>query len=179
MTRSQFLKRSSFVATLALLLGLSTTSFAFFFTPTAGGNGGEPWEDFCSTADGTFLQAVVVRSGSWIDNIQGKCDNNGNLSDHGGGGGTTTQPQSCPEGFAIVGLVGRYGSYVNELSILCVNLSNQMQQWQWPTPSGGTNAPSAYSISCFEQDGEFEAASGLAGRSGIYIDQIGLICSNV
>jgi len=167
------------LSAVSLITAATATAFANHeFTPTAGGTGGAPFYDYCSTAGGSFLTGFHLKSGGYVDNINGICDSNGWLPPHGGSGGPVETIQSCPSGYVVFGLTGKAGGYVDQLTTVCVNRSNASQSWTWPGHAGGTGGR-AYSISCFPQDGIFTAAIGLFGRAGGYVDQIGLICDRM
>jgi YVTN family beta-propeller protein len=92
----------------------------------------------------------------------------------GGGGGGPFQ-LACPLDEIVVGVYGKYGTYVNQVGPQCVKI-DQLGRWIGnPTNgpvTGSTSSGSAFSKTCPR---DF-AVSGFRGRSGAYVNQIDIQC---
>ncbi len=92
-----------------------------------------------------------------------------------GGGGGTAFNLACPTDEIIVGVHGRYATYVNQIGAKCVKI-DQLGRWIGDPVNGpvtGTlTSGTAFSKSCPRD----YAVSGFRGRSDQYVDQIDIQC---
>lgn len=169
--------------------------------PVQGGPGGSYFRSDCS---GDYVVGVYVRSGAWIDAVGLKCApllaNEGrfkhpawNKPYHGGEGGALQPAGICPSDRYVSGVKFGYtreGSdplYVDYVELTCTPIARaeppnkvclQTGHGCWddpPSKPGGVMAPFSgdpFSQSCPSG----EAAIGLHGRSGRFVDGLGLIC---
>ena len=166
-----------------------------------GGPGGAYFRSDCS---GDYVVGVYVRSGAWIDAVGLKCapllvnerrfkHPAWNKPYHGGGGGAPQPDGVCPSDRYVSGIKFGYtreGSdprYVDYIELTCTPVEGgeppnqvclQTGNGCWdnpPSEPGGVIAsfqPSPFTQSCPSG----EAATGLHGRSGRFVDALGLIC---
>jgi YVTN family beta-propeller protein len=92
-----------------------------------------------------------------------------------GGGGGTPFTLACPSDEILVGVHGRYATYVNQIGPRCVKV-DQLGRWIGnPVDglvTGTTTSGTAFSKSCPRD----HAASGFRGRSDQYVNQIEIQC---
>jgi hypothetical protein len=166
-----------------------------------GGPGGKYFRTDCS---GDYVVGVYVRSGAWIDAVGLKCapflPNESkfkhpawNKAYHGGGGGAPQPEGICPSDRFVSGIKFGYtreGSdprYVDYIELTCTPITGaeppnkvclQTGNGCWddpPNKAGGVMA--AFQADPFKQSCHAgEAAMGLHGRSGNFVDALGLIC---
>lgn len=171
--------RFAVFAVLALsMFSASASAEPYYYSAQAGGSGGSYFEDQCPYH---YLKGVGVRAGGYIDRIQNYCPNSPNTSYylestyHGGGGGSFV-PITCPSGFVVKGFYGRAGRLVDQLGVDCVEQADIDQNASYETivrlSSEGGSGGSYYSFKCGLGDG----AVGIFGRTGQYLDRIGLLC---
>jgi hypothetical protein len=148
-----------------------------------GGSGGSVFDTACDTGD--VAVGVVGRSGSLIDNIGLICasvNSDGSLgstyttTQHGGTGGTAFTKQ-CASGQAMVGIEGRSGSDVDQLTIKCSSISNWQSSGsvQSTVFVGGGSGGNAFDESC----NKGYVINRITGRSGSLVDQAQAGCSLV
>lgn len=126
----------------------------------SGGTGGQPFDDAVPVPQPGLPTQLVFRSGSYIDSLQFSYDNGVSLK-HGGNGGqqqTTWNLVACE---IVTNINGKYGSYVDSMSI-----STNKRKGQF----GGSGGDAPYN---YTAPPNF-AIVGFAGRSGNYIDAIGV-----
>jgi hypothetical protein len=132
-----------------------------FLGPSGGTGGG----NFFDPEDNQRLARVTIASGDVIDAIQVTREaSNGTLVDfdpHGGSGGAA-QAFNLADREHIIRIDGRYGSFVNSITI-----STDFGQMQ---TFGGTGGSADFTYQAPEG---FEI-SGFAGRAGAFIDAIGV-----
>ncbi len=133
-------------------------------TTIAGGEGGTAFSDR-DIPLGARISEVRVRSGNAIDAIQAVYVlQDGRLLEgpvHGGLGGNSSVFRLDPDEY-IVGISGRFGLYIDSISIQTNKRSSQV----FGGPGGSRN----FQISVPQGN----QAIGFAGRSGKYLDAIGL-----
>lgn len=161
MTRSLARRASRALGMLACGLALSATAQAdqWLAQPGAGGTGGGGYQDALS--DGEVLSALNVCAGGQVDAIQ-LVSNYRNFPKRGGNGGGCQQIRFNP-GEVIVALRGRADSEVTQLWI-----ETSMGRRYGPYGQGDRGQPFELRL----QRGQF---GGIHGRSGRFLDQIGLI----
>jgi hypothetical protein len=166
--------------------------------PVEGGPGGG---DFRSDCSGDFVAGFFLRSGSWVDAIGLKCASldpaTGKFSrpawnkPYYGGNGGGPQESVCPDDSYVSGIKFGYTGtgtdihYVDYVEFVCTPVQGglphpgiclQTENGCWDINpdkpgSGPFNRPP------FEQScPEGEAAIGIRGRYGSYVDALGLIC---
>jgi hypothetical protein len=182
---------------LAVLIGLAATAAHATDLRVEGGGGGSGFRTDCS---GDFVVGIYVKSGSWLDAIGLKCGTFNrqtgtfkrpawNKAFHGGQGGRF-QERVCPGERFVSGI--RFGFtrheskyYVEFVEMTCspVGAGDVVRSCietgqgcrSGHPPGGGVMEPfGARPVAQVCPAGE--AAVGLHGRSGIYVDALGLIC---
>jgi hypothetical protein len=156
--------------------------------PTAqvGGSGGTAFTQTCP--NGEILSGLQGTSGTLIDSVESICtkldvlgDNFTDpvvLSSH-GGSGARGYDLECPKGWAVTGLTGRSGSFVDRVQLICapVQLDGTVllgaAEKVDPFSAGGTGG-SAFTIHCPGTT----PARGIDGRAGTFVDRLGLGCEN-
>jgi hypothetical protein len=155
-----------------------------------GGPGGGSFRDVCP--QNQYLVGVQLRSGSWVDAITPVCGvfkpgmgaQGGPRSQHGGNGGGP-QAGACPVGSFVTTLrmgftrSGNKEKYLDYVNMKCVSAKD---------PSQTTSVCLATGEGCYTNidNGRIgpmgsdcpgnEAAVGLIGRSGNYVDALGVTC---
>lgn len=137
----------------------------------AGAPGGSDFANECSS--GTLV-GLTVYTGWYVDSVQMICDDGmggrTNEGPHYGGGGGTVHTLACDSGFAVAGIFGRDGWYLDRLGISCV--SKEYPSLSYEISSVGGTGGTPYSYSC--ADGDY--AKGIFGSSGSLVDTLGLKC---
>jgi hypothetical protein len=161
-----------------------------------GGAGGGPFRSECT---GQFLAGINARAGSWIDAIASKCATfvqhlgefgpRTGLKANGGNGGSSKDIE-CGRDRYISGIkIGftrddNRPKYLDYIEITCkvisgyggdvkVCLDTGNGCWdRHPSPGPYNGFGLSFSLLCNAD----EAAIGIHGRSGIYVDAVGLIC---
>lgn len=151
-------------------------------TPQAGGTGGTAFTLTCP--DGKALIGIKGKAASYVDSIRAVCarfDAIGQASGvvstgvKGGSGGQAYELR-CPSGQVVTGLRGRAAGWVDQIGIVCAEISRTGEALATtaasvPFRAGGAGG-SSFSLDCPAN----EPGRGLKGRSGWYIDRIGLFC---
>jgi hypothetical protein len=171
---------------LVLLLAGALSPAAAGDTHLTGGGGGGNFRDQCGA--GQYLTGVSVRSGSWLDAVVPFCATfNAQtgllgapgfpMDRHGGSGGGAAGPTTCNNGQYVSGMMFGYTSpaggrpqYIASIQLDCAPIR----------PGGGSAKPrigaggtlSHGGVTC----GDNQAVIGMIGRSGAYVDALGLIC---
>ena len=171
--------------------------------PIQGGPGGSYFRSECSAAK--YVIGIEIRHGSWVDAIRLICAGYTSASRippdvelpfQGQQGGTLTNAKAiCPSDSFVTGI--KFGTtrdgddprYVDYVELTCSSISvwgipplavfGQMGTFVClPTGEGCWNQhPTASSLHPFGQSCDLgDAATGIHGRSGIYVDALGLIC---
>ncbi len=185
MTLATTIRTLALATSLSLLLAAPATHAAIVTTSQAGGGGGTAFTQTCP--NGAVLTGLQGAFGDFVDSVKPVCvtiDSLGDaasssvLSAHGGSGGTTGYDLECPRGWAVTGLKGRSGLFVDRVQLVCapvqldgtVLLSAERTD---PFKAGGSGG-SAFSIHC----GGTRPARGINGGAGSFVDRIGLGCEN-
>lgn len=172
-------------------MALATPGLAQTRLPPVGGPGGGEFVETCGGGSNNFMIGVTGRTGDWVDAIMPICaryDPNTKtlggvytLNPHGGGGGSPNSA-TCAAGMVVKGL--EVGTIDNGGQVL-VKYVRLHCQYVPIGPEGprvlqaeffgfenapGQNYPAM--LSC----PDFQAASGLSGASGDYVDRVGLYC---
>ena len=166
------------------------------FFSIEGGAGGGGFITFCPP--GQYLVGFDARAGAWVDNLGGLCatydvqsgalDGVTPLSRQGGSGGAHVDPVKCSsrtqaiariQFFMTIGTGGGEG-FVDYLSLSCQNLSSRSQdrseEVALNTEGGApykTNGDRGYHVQACPRG---QLAIGIQGRSGQFVDALGLIC---
>lgn len=157
-------------------------------TPTAGGTGGTPYVRDCG--NGEVMVGLSGKAGQWIDGMAPWCvpvgPNGGwqsaphSLASIGGNGNPAWPPTSfqsiCPTGHAVSGFSGREGQYLDFLTIECRALGSNGRLTGPTSPlpgAGGARGTAFGSIRCAGD----QPATGIHGKSGTYVDSLGLKCT--
>jgi len=157
------------------------------YLPVFGGTGGTSFSRDCGA--GRVLTGFRYRSGLVIDAIGLLCKPvlaNGTLGPEStvgtiaGGSGGTTEVKSCGANEVVHSLTVYSGSYVSYLVIGCLYWDSAKRKFfgvAYPSMSfhiGNSSTLDAnHGESC---DSPSQPGSGLRGRSGAFIDAIGLVC---
>lgn len=173
-----------FVGLLGGAIGLSHSARAEipYEGGDAGGNGGGYFDDPCPAR---FLKGLAVRTGATVDQVKNRCyDSDGNLYNeataHGGNGGVIGT-MTCKTGHVVQGFHGRANAEVDALGLTCVEevdvegVADPGTQTRSSVAAKGGNGGAYFSFRCASGD----AASGIYGRSGARVDQIGVWCLDV
>jgi hypothetical protein len=176
---------SAVVVSGALLV--AAPSFAAVNSPTGGGTGGSSFSILCQT--GQVLVGVKGKTGTFVNQVRGICAELNEIimprtivdSAHTGKTDGADFEQRCPSGWAVRGLRVRRGTlgftnlrYVNAIKIKCGRLGRDGQVSGTRTHlfwAGGGGGQSTDLLCPNELPG-----IGIRGRSGDWIDQIGLRC---
>jgi hypothetical protein len=112
-------------------LNLDGTLGATATTPARGGSGGGPSSGSC--ANNQIMTAQVLGGGTWVREVGAQCSTATRLKNATGGFDSTLSPlgmdgtvstTACPAGYAITGLYGRAGSWVDQLGFKCKKLND-------------------------------------------------------
>jgi hypothetical protein len=177
--------RISSIATGALIAAFITApsprASASELSPQWGGSGGGSFALVCP-AGSPFMSGVTVRRGSWIDKIAANCSDgaghNNGTPFTGGSGGSVTEVRTCNNGDVVVGIAPISATYFHGGYLVCNNLNNVRAR----------NTSTEYTLALFGGGGNAQpfyrcpagnAAIGLYGASGIFVDRAGFICQDV
>ena len=132
------------------------------------------------------LVGIHGNAGAWLNRIGAKCvevSAEGNWVGSpvkrvtAGGAGGTDFDWTCPSGFAVTGIKGRQGTYIDRLEVQCRKLSGR---WRATGPTvalaavGGAGGTPFGPLSCPSG----VPATGAWGNSGLYVDSIALKCDD-
>lgn len=155
-------------------------------TSLTGGPGGGNFRDQC--APGQYLTGVSVRSGSVLDAVIPFCATfNAQtgllgapgfpMNRHGGSGGGAAGPTTCNNGQYVSGMMFGYtqdtsdkAKYIASIQLDCAPIRAGGGSSKPRIGAGGTLAHGG--VTC----GDNQAVIGMIGRSGGYVDALGLIC---
>jgi hypothetical protein len=95
------------------------------------------------------------------------------LPPHGGSGGSPASSE-CPYGAVAVGVYGRAGQYLHSLGLVCryVNADGSFGSYHYAGAHGGAGGSSFVSTCSGDM-----AVVGFYGRSGGYVDGLGMYCA--
>lgn len=181
---------------LILVSSLPAWAHAEVRTGVVGGNGGVPFSYSCG--DGFVLRGVFAHTGSWVDGIEAVCavasgkfagvtkgtnerGDTGNRYYGGSGGGATNA--LCNKREAAWGLKATSGMLtghirgVTRIELGCGSSSGNGDQLYGTRQIGGPDKPDATSSQLTCPRGT--VATGIFGRAGKWLDQIGLICNDI
>jgi hypothetical protein len=168
-------------------MALIAKGFAVTEFPPWGGPGGSPFHEVCPA--GQFVVGAHWQSGDWLDQISITCapvDATGLTGPqwHGstfGGNGGSADEKSCPPASVIrSGMIGRHPTehYARFIDVACFRTT--------ATGTSVSNFRLGSNLPAFPGESVFgdilngcpsgEAVIGIQGRSGSYVDSIGLIC---
>ena len=162
-------------------------------TRSYGGNGGGQFRTVCGR--GAFLVGIAGRNGSWVDAIRPICADwdpatksrgtpvEGPMSGGSGGGAASLM---CPQGTAIKGVevvaIDNGGQVlVRYVQPRCLVISQEPSGAYLPTHAyvlGGGGPGDGSRTDSFDCP-KGEMANGVHGRSGAYLDRVGLTCAPV
>ncbi len=167
---------------------LSGAARAQTFLPVQGGPGGSNFTRLCS---GDFVNGIYVRAGDWVDAIGLKCGifNQTSMQFNrppwntpffGGGGGAGFPEQVCDRDRFVSGI--RFAltaeashPFVDFIELTCTPLVGGGAPNTLCIETGpGTVCPSGGFVQTCPAGNP--AATGIRGRSGLYVDALGLIC---
>ena len=155
-----------------------------------GGTGGGGFRDVCP--QNQYLVGVELRSGSWVDAITPVCGvfkpglgaQGGPRSKHGGNGGGP-QAGACPVGSFVTQLrlgftrSGNQEKFLDYVQMKCTSAKNPSQTSDVCLATGEgcyTHINNAVIGPMGSDCPGNEAAVGLIGRSGLYVDALGVAC---
>jgi hypothetical protein len=138
----------------------------------------------CSTRYTQVMVGIQVHAGQWLDRVRGLCvdvnrdgtwrtavdDAEGAIGSPGG------QPvqRLCPRNFAVVGMRGRAGWYVDQLRIACQRLSSRTTtagDVQWLAAVGGGGGRAFGPLRCADRP-----VYQLFGKGQVYVDSLRMVC---
>jgi hypothetical protein len=177
-------------SSLALLALRSAADLPPQYLPVLGGSGGTAYTRDCGP--GRVLTGFRWRSGLVVDAVGIMCrpvladgtlgpeTTVGTLT---GGSGGTTSFGSCSSGRVLTRLVVYYGSYVAAVAGFCNTWQPGARTFAADAAHQNTGPEANWGASGFPntmQDEHCESAhqpgSGIRGRSGAFVDAIGLVC---
>jgi hypothetical protein len=164
--------------------------------PIQGGPGGGPFRLDCPA--GAFITGIALRSGGWIDAVQGSCRlflTNRNLLASGtsatavtGGPGGGSQQAGCTPDRYVAGIRigytrdGDHPKYLDYVELSCAVLSGYGGETKvclqtgdncWDRHPGDDKGGLSFQARCAPG----EMVSALIGRSGQFIDALGIACA--
>jgi hypothetical protein len=165
------------------IVAAATPAFAETLLPTAGGGGGSPYRLQCP-AGARFMNGLSISYGAWADSVSAFCFDGVNTFNHtartGGSGGTTTDNRICLNaGEVVTGILPTSGSFFDGAFLLCMSVQDVRARHTGPestAPFVGGSGGSARGVFRCPLG---EAAIGIYGGSGAFVDRLGLICSPV
>jgi hypothetical protein len=181
-------KRSLALA-LALLVGFGSTPAQSTDLPVEGGRGGGNFRADCGA--GRYLRGVSIRAGSWVDAISVLCAvdtaPNGHLGKWkreqrtgGTGGSPLLRDAACPPDQFVIGL--KFGltrgdnKYIDWVAVQCIPIRGGSSSDICLHTGGGCPPAGMVWQSCPNFSGSQEWGKGIHGRSGAFVDALGLIC---
>jgi hypothetical protein len=174
--------RTPALAVMALLLG----SAAAYATDLAlrGGSGGNAFRSECPA--GQFLVGMSIKAGAWVDAVAPLCapliDNNTRFGkwkrgarQGGKGGSPLLKDGACPSDRYIVAIAVEVvdDKYVDFIDINCIPLDGRDAATLVCLKTGEPCYFAGYNLPTCSTN---EAATGIWGRAGQFVDALGLIC---
>jgi len=161
-------------------------------TGTAGGNGGEPFSASCPV--GYALAGAYIRSGAFVDGAWATCVEvkrvgiiPRQLKDVGGGGGSggTLNSLLCDSTEVVTALFATSGMVTDHIRAITKIRFDCIRPAAVPSGNitgatlalGGPNKKNSTDLDMFCPVGQ--VATGIYGRAGKWLDQIGLICNKL
>lgn len=154
--------------------------------PVYGGSGGTAFSRDCGA--GRVLTGLRYRSGLLLDAVGLLCRpvlSNGTLAPEttvgtlSGGGGGTPDTASCPTGQVMVGGNIYFGSWVKGVELQCSNWHAATRTWGGSITSlkvGNTTISYGEHNRSEYCESSAQPAHAIRGRSGGFVDALGLIC---
>jgi uncharacterized protein YkwD len=171
------------LVTCAFICLMATMPYAFAGSefPPVGSNGGSGFREECPS--GQYVVGARYRAGNWLDQISITCapvDTIGLTGPqwHGsafGGQGGNPGEKSCPPGYISSGallLLHSGNQFVHYMALSCIS-TVKPSQFSSPLDIG---APSSLFGDISQTCPPGEAVTGIQGRTGEFVDAIGLIC---
>ena len=156
-------------------------------TGTFGGPGGGSFESACPA--GSFLTGLRARSGAWLDAVSPICGRwvgNKELADidflpfNGGGGGTESYIHCQGPRGVIVGIqmfqADNDDGSIGNMVVDCGDFKQPSQFWNKLPGSADYFGVSQRGPRVEKRCGWGLVAAGIYGRSGAYVDRLGLLC---
>ncbi len=175
------------ILAVALVLAGAASPAAARDTGLTGGPGGGAFRDQCGP--GQFLTGVSVNSGSWLDAVTPFCARfNAQtgllgapgfpMNRHGGKGGGASGPTTCNNQQYVTGMMFGYiqdsktgrPKYIASIQLDCAPIRAGDGKGRPKIGAGGTQAHGGFTC------GDNQAVIGMVGRSGAYVDALGMIC---
>jgi hypothetical protein len=175
------------ILAVVLVLAGAASPAAARDTGLTGGPGGGAFRDQCGP--GQFLTGVSVNSGSWMDAVVPFCATfNAKtgllgapgfpMNRHGGKGGGASGPVTCNNQQYVSGMMFGYiqdsksgrPKYIASIQLDCVPIRAGDGKGRPRIGAGGTQGHGGFTC------GDNQAVIGLVGRSGAYVDALGMIC---
>ena len=177
------------VAVAVGLLALTTNAFAAD-TPVAGGSGGASYSLSCGSDKA--LVGIRGNAESYINGAYGICAQinydgswQGSVSDtlgpggYAGTSGGSSFNLTCPSGYAVTGIKGKAGFYINQLRVRCGRLGQNGRFSSLGNflsgVAGGTGGSSFEPYDCTNN----KPARLIRGKAGTWVDSMGLGCEYV
>ena len=157
-------------------------------TDTFGGPGGGPFELACP--DGSFMTGVRARSGAWLDALSPVCsrwvrssETLGEIDNQpftGGGGGGESFIRCAGRRGVIVGFQMKQAdnsdASIGNLNVDCGDYKQPSEFWNKLGGSADYLGESARGKGVERRCGWGLVAAGIYGKSGAFIDRLGLLC---
>ncbi len=163
-------------------------SVAKIKTPSFGGTGGGDFESPCPF--GSVMTGIRAREGSWIDAVAPICTHfdwvkssrgaTSTANENGGPGGHPSEASCLPPRGAVVQIEARQAdNHDGSVGVIALSCGDYLK----PTRHVSLTPSSVYSFGQSQKGPRAQmscpppyVAGGLYGRSGAYVDRIGLIC---
>ncbi len=171
-------------AAVCMLTAVPALADVAYETAQFGGSGGQEFDTECTRG---FTKGLALRAATYIDQVGLRCvdPRSGrveSLNSRFGGGGGNAYTTTCKTGFVTKGLRGRSARLVDRLQLTCVeeadvaslngDVGTETLDFNYPE-FGGTGGQ-YFSVRC----GGGDAAVGIHGAYGTYVDRIGLWCKD-
>jgi hypothetical protein len=148
-----------------------------------GGTGGQEFDSECRRG---FAKGLALRAATYIDQVGLRCVDASSgrvesLNTRYGGDGGNAYTTTCKTGFVTKGLRGRSARLVDRLQLVCVEEADVRnasdggsESLDYNYPEFGGTGGQYFSVRC----GGGDAAVGIHGASGTYVDRIGVWCKD-
>jgi hypothetical protein len=170
------------LAAVGLLMAVAAVPALAQDTREIGGIGGARFSRLCPTDH--FLVGMTGRAGNLMDQVAPVCapadlsgrwtgpPSTGQAAGGSGGGPFTTM---CPQDSFVVGFSGYADKFVFNIALWCRHKGPNSVDFRRASPRVVGGALSTGSTSVFSCPAE-STAHGIVGRSGVFVDRIGLAC---